>query len=141
VAERATLGRYHVTTTFMAALAFLLVCFELPVCMLAFSSCSLGACVARLPLYCSAECATPTNSSLFAKLSRNLANALLPRSLLNHSALALFAQRTRIPTSARSRRVAVNRKALPSKIQTITCNWAACSLAAPPYHRAEQFPL
>ena len=40
--------------------------------------------LARLPLSCSAECATPT-----------------PLSLLNHSALALFAQRTRIPTSTR----------------------------------------
>jgi len=33
--------------------------------------------LARLPLYCSAECATPTNSSLFANFSRNLANAPL----------------------------------------------------------------
>jgi len=32
--------------------------------------------LARLPLYCSAECATPTNSSLFAKFPRNLANEL-----------------------------------------------------------------
>ena len=55
--------------------------------------------LARLPLYCSAECATPTNSSLFANFSRNFANAPLPP---DHSALALFAQRTRIPTSARS---------------------------------------
>ena len=55
--------------------------------------------LARLPLYCSAECATPTNSSLFAIFSRNLANAPLPPESF---ALALFAQRTRIPTSARS---------------------------------------
>jgi len=34
--------------------------------------------LARLPLYCSAECATPTNSSLFADFPRNLANAPLP---------------------------------------------------------------
>ena len=34
--------------------------------------------LARLPLYCSAECATPKNSSLFAFFSRNLANAPLP---------------------------------------------------------------
>ena len=34
--------------------------------------------LARLPLYCSAECATPKNSSLFANFSRNLANAPLP---------------------------------------------------------------
>ena len=34
--------------------------------------------LARLPLYCSAECATPTNSSLFAIFSRNFANAPLP---------------------------------------------------------------
>jgi len=31
----------------------------------------------RLPLYCSAECATPTNTSLFANFPRNLANAPL----------------------------------------------------------------
>jgi len=55
--------------------------------------------LARLPLYCSAECATPTNSSLFANF-RGIWP--MPLSLLNHSALALFAQRTRIPTSARS---------------------------------------
>ena len=29
-------------------------------------------------LYCSAECATPTNTSLFANFPRNLANAPLP---------------------------------------------------------------
>jgi len=95
--------------------------------------------LAHLPLYCSAECATPTNSSLFAILSsaewtscsachellcsraflfivlRSAQHPQIPRflqifrgiwpmplSLLNHSALALFAQRTRIPTSARS---------------------------------------
>ena len=34
--------------------------------------------LARLPLYCSAECATPTNTSLFANFPRNLANAPLP---------------------------------------------------------------
>ena len=39
--------------------------------------------LARLPLYCSAECATPehpqiANTSLFAIFSRNLANAPLP---------------------------------------------------------------
>ena len=34
--------------------------------------------LARLPLYCSAECATPTNSSLFAIFPRILANAPLP---------------------------------------------------------------
>ena len=34
--------------------------------------------LARLPLYCSAECATPKNSLLFANFSRNLANAPLP---------------------------------------------------------------
>ena len=34
--------------------------------------------LARLPLYCSAECATPTNTSLFAIFPRNLANAPLP---------------------------------------------------------------
>ena len=34
--------------------------------------------LARLPLYCSAECATPTNSSLFANFPRNLANAPFP---------------------------------------------------------------
>ena len=54
----------------------------------------------RLPLYCSAECATPTNSSLFLQIFRGICP--MPLSLLNHSALALFAQRTRIPTSARS---------------------------------------
>ena len=34
--------------------------------------------LARLPLYCSAECATPTNSSLYATFPRNLANAPPP---------------------------------------------------------------
>jgi hypothetical protein len=34
--------------------------------------------LARLPLYCSAECATPTNTSLFVNFPRNLANAPLP---------------------------------------------------------------
>jgi len=34
--------------------------------------------LARLPLYCSVKCATPTNSSLFANCPRNLANAPLP---------------------------------------------------------------
>ena len=34
--------------------------------------------LARLPLYCSAECATPQKSSLFADFPRNLANAPLP---------------------------------------------------------------
>ena len=34
--------------------------------------------LARLPLYCSAECATPTNSSLFANFPRSLANAPFP---------------------------------------------------------------
>ena len=34
--------------------------------------------LARLPLYCSAECATPTNTSLFGNFPRNLANAPLP---------------------------------------------------------------
>jgi len=34
--------------------------------------------LARLPLYCSAECATPANTSLFAYFPRNLANAPLP---------------------------------------------------------------
>jgi hypothetical protein len=55
--------------------------------------------LARLPLYCSAEAQHPQIPRFFAKFPRNLANAF---SLLNHSALALFAQRTRIPTSARS---------------------------------------
>jgi len=55
--------------------------------------------LARLPLYCSAECATPTNSSIL-QFFRGIWP--MPLSLLNHSALALFAQRTRIPTSARS---------------------------------------
>jgi len=35
--------------------------------------------LARLPLYCSAECAAPSNTSLLANFPRNLANALLPR--------------------------------------------------------------
>ena len=56
--------------------------------------------LAHLPLYCSAECATPTNTSLFLQIIRGIWP--MPLSLLNHSALALFAQRTRIPTSARS---------------------------------------
>jgi hypothetical protein len=43
---------------------------------------------------------TPTNSSLFAIFFRGIWP--MPLSLLNHSALSLFAQRTRIPTSARS---------------------------------------
>jgi len=34
--------------------------------------------LARLPLSSSAECATPTNTSLFANFPRNLANAPLP---------------------------------------------------------------
>jgi len=34
--------------------------------------------LARLPLYCSADCATPTNTSLFVNFPRNLANAPLP---------------------------------------------------------------
>jgi hypothetical protein len=55
--------------------------------------------LARLPLHCSAECATPTNTSPFENFRRKLANA---PPLLNHSALALFARRTRIPTPARS---------------------------------------
>ena len=54
---------------------------------------------ARLPLHCSAECAILTNASLFVIFARILANA---PPLMIHSALALFAQRTRIPTSARS---------------------------------------
>jgi len=55
--------------------------------------------LANLPLYCSVECATPTNTSLL-QIFRGTWPMLLP--LLNHSALALFAQRTHIPTSARS---------------------------------------
>ena len=47
----------------------------------------------------SAECALPTNASLFVFL-REFWRMPLP--LMNDSALVLFAQRTRIPTSARS---------------------------------------
>ena len=47
----------------------------------------------------SAECALPTNASLFTISARILANAPPPH---DTPALALFAQRTRIPTSARS---------------------------------------
>ena len=39
------------------------------------------------------------------------------------------------------RGLAVNRKAPPSRIQTIMCKWAACGLAAPPYHRAKPIYL
>ena len=39
---------------------------------------SRGSLFARLPLYCSAECATPTNSSLFTNFTRKLANAPPP---------------------------------------------------------------
>jgi len=49
----------------------------------------------------SAECALPTNASLFfLQFLREFWPMPLP--LMIHSALALFAQRTRIPTSARS---------------------------------------
>ena len=48
----------------------------------------------------SAECALPTNASLFLHFLREFWPMPLP--LMIHSALALFAQRTRIPTSARS---------------------------------------
>ena len=39
------------------------------------------------------------------------------------------------------RRVAVNRKAPPSKMQTTTCKRAACGLAVPPYQRAKPIYL
>jgi len=56
------------------------------------------------PIYCSAECATPAlqhpQTPRFLQILRE--TWPMPLSLLNHSALALFAQRTRIPTSARS---------------------------------------
>ena len=55
--------------------------------------------LARLPLYCSAECAAPSNTSLLANF-RGIWP--MPFSLVNHSAIALFAQRTRVPTSSRS---------------------------------------
>ena len=47
----------------------------------------------------STECALPTNASLFVILRESW---LVPLLLMNYSALALFAQRTHIPTSARS---------------------------------------
>jgi len=48
----------------------------------------------------SAECALPTNASLFLQYLREFWPMPLP--LMIHSALALFAQRTRIPISAPS---------------------------------------
>ena len=58
--------------------------------------------LARLPVYCPAECVTSKNTSLFAIFFEEFGQCPSPLSLLNHSAFALFAQRTRIPTSARS---------------------------------------
>jgi len=54
--------------------------------------------LARLPLYCSVECATPTNSSLFANFPRNLANAPLPpESTHAHSHFCPFRRHHRNP--------------------------------------------
>jgi len=87
---RACLTVPHVTSFFARAPSSLLFCgvrnthkflafcnFDLCRVDLVFRM-SRASLLARLPLYCSAKCATPTNSSLFAIFSRNLANAPLP---------------------------------------------------------------
>ena len=66
----------------------------------------------------------------------------MPLSHLNHSALALFAQRTRIPTSARSIGFCAIWVCISSSsMQTTTCKRAACGLAVPPYQRAKPIYL
>jgi len=52
--------------------------------------------LARFPLCCSVKCAMPINTWLFVNRTRNLP---VPLPLLNNSAVAFFAQHTRIPTS------------------------------------------
>ena len=50
----------------------------------------------------------------------------MPLSLLNHSALALFAQRTRIPTSARSIGFCVIWVCISSSSKAVDCNaWSS----------------
>ena len=60
--------------------------------------------LARLPLYC--YCLLFLRSARYPQMPRFLQFLRefwpMPLPLMNHSALALFAQRTRIPTSARS---------------------------------------
>ena len=67
--------------------------------------------LARLPLYCSAECATPTNSSLFANFSRNMANAPLPPGRPPRQTYRDYGEKKRMVISSRKLRPRVRRLA------------------------------